>query len=41
MKNINFSFPQGKFRKNDMFLELKSKKYKRKVYEKSFIISIE
>lgn len=41
MKNINFSFPQGKFRKNDLFLELKSKKYKRKVYEKSFIISIE
>ena len=41
MKNINFSFPQGKFRKNDLFLELKSKKYKRKVYEKSFIICIE
>ena len=41
MKNINFSFPQGKFRKNELFLELKSKKYKRKVYEKSFIISIE
>ena len=41
MKNINFSFPQGKFRKNELFLELKSKKYKRKIYEKSFIISIE
>ena len=41
MKNINFSFPQGKFRKNEFFLELKSKKYKRTVYEKSFIISIE
>ena len=41
MKNINFSFPQGKFRKKELFLELKSKKYKRKVYEKSFIISIE
>ena len=41
MKNINFSFPQGKFRKNELFLELKSKKYKRTVYEKSFIISIE
>ena len=41
MKNINFSFLQGKFRKKELFLELKSKKYKRKVYEKSFIISIE
>jgi|GEM_PF-1346561 len=41
MKNINFSFPQGKFRKKELFLELKSKKYKRTVYEKSFIISIE
>ena len=41
MKNINFSFPQGKFRKNDLFLKPKYKKYKRKVYEKSFIISIE
>ena len=39
MKNINFSFPQGKFRKNDLFLKLKYKKYKRKVYEKvSFLV---
>lgn len=28
MKNINFSFPQGKFRKNELFLELKSKNIK-------------
>ena len=41
MKKINFSFPQGKFRKNELFLELKFKKYKMTVYEKSFIISIE
>lgn len=40
MKNINFHFRKENLEKN-LFLELKSKKYKRKVYEKSFIISIE
>lgn len=40
MKNINFSFPQGKFRKNDLFLELKSKKIKGKYMKKVSLLAL-
>ena len=40
MKNINFSFPQGKFRKNDLFLELKSKNIKGQYMKKVSLLAL-
>lgn len=40
MKNINFSFPQGKFRKNDLFLELKSKNIKGQYMKKVSFLAL-
>ena len=40
MKNINFSFPQEKFRKNDLFLELKSKNVKGKYMKKVSLLAL-
>lgn len=40
MKNINFSFPQGKFRKNDLFLELKSKNIKGQYMKKVSLFAL-
>ena len=40
MKNINFSFPQGKFRKNELFLELKSKNIKGQYMKKVSLLEL-
>ena len=40
MKNINFSFPQGKFRKNELFLELKSKNIKGQYMKKVSLLAL-